>query len=109
MTGSVLPEPHVAMANRECKHAGGVWRNRCRPLGLASYRRAEHDQPAHVVAAPQRDQTLPVGLQMFRPRPLWFLEPLLRREVDQPLFPLANRNHGDHKHLVMHLIYEAKT
>ena len=54
------------------------------------------------------DPLLGVGLPMFRPRPLWFLEPLLRREVDQPFFPLAYRDHGDHKHFVMHLVDEAE-
>lgn len=34
--------------------------------GLAPSRRAEHCQPAHAVAATQRDQALPMGLQMLQ-------------------------------------------
>lgn len=37
------------------------------------------------------------------------LEPLLRRKVDQTFFTLAYRDHGDHEHLVMHLVDQAKT
>lgn len=37
------------------------------------------------------------------------LEPFLRRQVDQTIFTLAHRDHGDHEHLAMHLVDPAKT
>jgi len=77
-------------------------------LALASPRAVEPDTVKRRAWRRYRSVISRVGLPMFRPRPLWFLEPLLRREVDQPFFPLAYRDHGDHKHFVMHLVDEAE-